>query len=296
VKWIILKKAYFGKPIGEKLEVDAADAADLIAKGIADEVAEDLDAQLKAQADEAVAAKIVKAIDSRIASFGETIDRRASVRVVRDNADEDPKFGFKSIGEQVRVVKGWYAGEAASRGDERMNRLVSKAPTTYANEGTGADGGFLLAPEFSNQVLMHSFMDEALFSRTDTYTTGSNSLTVPKDETTPWGTNGVQVYWQSEAGQATQSKPKLGQDNLILHKLTALVPVTDEQLQDGFVGLGQYVTRQAGERIRFKVDEAIVNGSGAGQPLGIINSGPLLDRPQSPSWPSRSRAPLSRSG
>src|SRR5581483_11684636 len=96
-----------------------------------------------------------------------------------------------------------------------------------------------------------------------------------KDETTPWGSNGVQVYWTAEAGQATQSKPKLGQDNLQLAKLTALVPVTDEQLADSFVGLGQYVTRQAAERINWKVDEAIVNGTGAGQPLGFFTSGAI---------------------
>lgn len=253
----ILTKAGIAKEVPAPATVDdaAKKAEEAVVKGLSD----------------SIAAKVLEGL--KVEGKG---GNRPQVGRIHDNADDDPTFGFKTFGDQIRSIKGWYGNDANARSDERLKRILAKAPTTYASEGTGADGGFLLAPNYANTVLQWSFSDEALFTRTDTYTTGSNSLTVPKDETTPWGTNGVQVFWQSEAGQATQSKPKFGQDNLILQKLTALVPVTDEQLQDSFVGLGQYVAKQAGQRIRFKVDEAIVNGTGAGQPLGIINSGAIV--------------------
>jgi len=49
------------------------------------------------------------------------------------------------------------------------------------------------------------------------------------------------------------------------------VPVTDELLEDA-PALGSYVSRKAGEKIAFKVNDAIINGTGAGQPLGILNA------------------------
>jgi HK97 family phage major capsid protein len=45
-----------------------------------------------------------------------------------------------------------------------------------------------------------------------------------------WG--GVQGYWAPEAGAVTASKPRFALLTLELHKLTALVNVTDELLKD----------------------------------------------------------------
>ena len=76
------------------------------------------------------------------------------------------------------------------------------------------------------------FDQDSLLSRCDVQQTSSNSYTAPVDETTPWGTNGIKAYWESEAASITQTKPKLGEVNLRLHKLAALVPVTEEMLED----------------------------------------------------------------
>lgn len=292
-KWIKFLAAFGEYKAGEVVELDAPEA-DMLIKGKlaeahekpaevddqATKIAEALTKQMNERIEVTVTAVADRLVKELAPKGGK--DKRPHVST-HDNADDDPDFGFKSIGEQVRYIRNWCDPSRRDQvsGDEKMKRLIAvstKAPTTYANEGLGADGGFLLAPNFSNQILQHEFFDESLLSKTDKYTTGSNSLTVPKDETTPWGTSGIQVYWTAEAAQKTQSKPKFGQDNLILHKLAALVPVTDEQLEDSFVGLGQYVTRQASERIFWAVDEAIVNGGGAGKPLGIINSGALVQQ------------------
>ena len=60
-------------------------------------------------------------------------------------------------------------------------------------------------------------------------TTSSNTITFPKDETTPWASSGgLQAYWDGENDQLTQSKVALKEHTLRLNKLTALVPVTEE--------------------------------------------------------------------
>lgn len=256
------------------------DAAENATAGLSESIKSYLDAAI-GTAIAPVAKEVVKEISLQFAN-GKGSYRKPRIET-HDNAEDDPTLGFKSIGEQCQMIAKWCRPESrpAVEGDERMKRLLAastKAPTTYANEGLGPDGGFLLAPSFANTVLMHDFFDESLLAKTDKYETASNNQTIPKDETTPWGTSGIQAYWAGEATQLTQSKIKVGQDNLVLHKLTVLVPVTNEQLDDTFVGLGQYVGRQASQRIMWKCDDAIVNGTGAGQPLGFLNSGALVSQ------------------
>ena len=56
-----------------------------------------------------------------------------------------------------------------------------------------------------------------------------------------------------------------------LHELYAFVTATAELLQDA-ARLNARLTSKAGQAIRYKVNEAIMNGTGAGQPLGWFTS------------------------
>jgi HK97 family phage major capsid protein len=124
---------------------------------------------------------------------------------------------------------------------------------------------------------MEKVMGEmSLLARTDLIDVTGNSMTIPKDETTPWqSTGGIQAYWEGEGQQLTQSKPQLEEATIRLNKLTALVPVTTELLEDA-ASLASYVNRKAPEKIEFKINLAIIQGTGVGQPLGIVNSPALV--------------------
>lgn len=203
-------------------------------------------------------------------------ERNAGV-VIADNADitggaprveNDPKRGFKSFGEFAAAVKD--AGVRNGQADERLAYRAG-APTTYGNEGGGVDGGFLIPPEFSNSIFNLSLTEDALLPMTDGVEVSGNGMAFPKDETTPWGTDGVRAYWQAEATTATQTKPKFGIQQMRLHKLMALVPVTDELLSDSSA-LESYLPSLVARSIRWKTNEAILNGTGVGQPLGAWTS------------------------
>jgi HK97 family phage major capsid protein len=100
-------------------------------------------------------------------------------------------------------------------------------------------------------------------------------MTFPRDETTPWGSNGVRAYWEGEASSATNTKPLVASDTLRLRKLMALVPVTDELLADA-TALDNYISTKTGDSIRWKSNDALINGTGAGMPLGILNEAALV--------------------
>lgn len=177
------------------------------------------------------------------------------------------KWGWRSMGEFASAV--YKAGKSGSSPDPL---LIQNAATTFGNEGSGTDGGFAVPPDFRATIMQTIMGEDSLIGRTDQLTSSSNTLTVPVDETTPWQTTGgLQAYWDGEGVAATQSKPTLQQINVRLHKLTALVPMTDELLDDA-PAMGAYLARKLPEKIGFKINRAIVAGTGAGQPLGILNA------------------------
>ena len=188
----------------------------------------------------------------------------------RDNRDA-ARAGFRSFGEFTAAIV------AASRnGAQPDPRLLLNAPTTFGREGVGADGGFAVPPDFRTTILQKVMSEESLLSRTDQLSTSSNSITFPTDSTTPWDTtSGIQAYWESEGGQKQQSKPALGETTIKANKIIALVPMTDELLQDA-PSMAAYVNSKAPEKINFKVNQALISGSGVGQPLGVLNSAGTL--------------------
>lgn len=173
--------------------------------------------------------------------------------------------GFHTLGHFAQAVRG------SIRNPADVDARLRAALTTYGNESTGADGGFAVPPDFRAEVMRLVQAEDALFSRTDATPTMSNTVTVLTDETTAYGTSGVRVYTRAEAQQMTQSKPNLKEMSTKLHETYAFVPMTDELLEDAPM-LSSYLTTKAGEAFQFKMNDYIVNGTGAGQMLGILNS------------------------
>jgi HK97 family phage major capsid protein len=88
---------------------------------------------------------------------------------------------------------------------------------------------------------------------------------------------GVQGYWINEADQITKSKPKFRQVRVEPQELAVLVYLTDKLLQNSSAAaLDRYVTTAAGDEINFLVGDSLVNGTGAGQPLGVMNAPCLI--------------------
>lgn len=177
----------------------------------------------------------------------------------------DPRAGFAHMGDFARCVA--LAGRPQAMVDPR---LAAMAPTSYSNEGAGADGGYLIPPEFSAQVMQYIGEQSSLFNLVDK-TPVNHGLAWPVDEEAPWSTSGPQAYWEGEADQYTQSKSKLRSAGMRLSKLVALCPVTDELLEDA-AQLGAYLQQTISRKMRWKVDFGVLQGTGAGMPLGILNS------------------------
>jgi len=178
-------------------------------------------------------------------------------------------WGFRNFGDFALAVK-----SANPRfGGELDNRLVrNAAATTYSGEGVGADGGFAVPPDFRNEIMGKIFAETSLVARTDQMRSSSNNITMPIDMTTPsQTTGGVQAYWVGEAQTKTQSKIALETVTVKLNQLAALVPVTEELLEDA-PALDGYLRKKVPEKMDFAISYALAWGNGAGKPMGWMNS------------------------
>lgn len=177
-------------------------------------------------------------------------------------------WGWPTFSHFAKAVKNAAFGQV----DERL-RISNATASTYGSEAAQADGGFAIPPDFRGAIQKKVTGSDSLLSRTDQQTTSSNQITFPTDETTPWQTSGgIVVSWDQEAAAGTQSKPQLGENTVRAYKLRAIVPITEELLADAS-GLSNWLNSKVPDKMSFAVDNAIINGSGAGQPVGLLNAG-----------------------
>ena len=202
-------------------------------------------------------------------------DRSTEKPEVKPTPAKDNEKRFASFGEQLMA-----AYRAAVPGGKVDERLSTRAASGL-NESTPLDGGFLVQQDFVTELLKRTYETGILASKVkkipiSTNANGMKINAIDEDSRangSRWG--GVQTYWEGEADEITASKPKFRQMELSLKKLTGLCYATDELLQDA-AALEAVIRQAFAEEFGFKIDDAILSGSGEGEPLGILNSGAIV--------------------
>ncbi len=217
--------------------------------------------------------------------FTPGMGEEGKIEVTKDEGDQP----FPTFGHQLMAVR--YAnlmGMSSPKVDKRLLRClgdaydpvtkkaVNKAPTGLG-ETVPSEGGFLVAQEFIPTMIGRVWQTAIAYNMAAKQPVGPNynGFKIPAiDETSRadgsrWG--GVRAYWLAEAGTKTSSHPKFRQISLELMKLAALCYLTDELLEDA-VALDGYINKWFPAEIGFKLDDAVINGDGAGKPLGILNA------------------------
>lgn len=181
-----------------------------------------------------------------------------------------PAGKFASWPDFVRAV-----AKSSGPGGYRDPRLLAAGATSVTSANVGVDGGFAIPPEYLIEIHEAVRAEQNLLELCDQYFTETNTIEIPIDETTPWGNNGVQANWITEGQPITQSAVYLRNATMRLSKLEVLVPVTEEVASDA-LGLAVYLRRRAPAAIQNGINLALVQGSGAGTPLGVLNSSALV--------------------
>ena len=194
----------------------------------------------------------------------------SNVQVVKDEADQP----WRSGGEFLLAVK-----NAALFPRSEDVRLRPLKDATGMSEGVPAEGGYLVYPEYSQKMNDTLFTNGEVLSRVSRDpVTGNTMIYNGVDQTSMasgYQLGGITGYWLAEGGSISGSKPKFYQVDLKLKKLGALAYATDEQLMDTS-NLESWLLRRVPDVLRFMAEDAIVEGSGVGQPEGIMASPALV--------------------
>lgn len=197
----------------------------------------------------------------------------------RETKDEREYRLAVGFGEQLQAIKN--AALNPNSVDPRLLELNQRGAPAGAGLQVPADGGFLVYPDFSTEILTRARATGLVYPMGYKLplSTTANGIKVPGiDETSRangsrWG--GVQMNWQNEADTLSGSKPKFRVIELVTKKLTGLFYSTDELLADA-AALGAIVTQAFGEEVGFKMDDAAINGDGSGKPQGILTASALV--------------------
>ena len=220
------------------------------------DIQEIVDARVQTQVEERLAKEIVKRFSPN----------EPEVTVTKDEGDQP----WESLGQQLIAVKN-FAMSGGLRADPRL-----KAPTGLS-EGQPSEGGFLVQTDYATSLLEKVYADSSVVSRVTRMpiSANSNSIKIPavSESSRADGSRfgGIRAYWLNEAGTKTPSQPAFEQVALELKKLIGLCYATDELLQDA-PALESWVKMAFAKEFDFKITDAILNGDGAGKPLGIENA------------------------
>lgn len=203
--------------------------------------------------------------------------------VASEPGDGAPPRLFGSLGEQLQAVA--QAAKAPQATDPRLwtiNRgALGIAASTGSNETVGFDGGFAVQTDFQPGILdrIYAGSQVAQYCSPREIGAGFNGTAWNQvDETSRVDGSrggGVQAYWIGEGASITASRPKLARQELNLGKLGAVWYATDELLQDA-TALESFGDAEFVDELAFKLDDAIVNGNGAGIPQGVLNANALV--------------------
>jgi len=148
-------------------------------------------------------------------------------------------------------------------------------------ESVGASGGFLVPPEaFTNVLAAQQQLMSLIRSRATIIRMRRRQIQIPVLDQTgttsgrPHWFGGLRAYWTEEAGLKTQSDAAWRQITLVAHKLAAYARVSDELIDDAVISLTDFLMGAMGFPgvIAWMEEDAFWNGTGAGQPQGIIPS------------------------
>lgn len=211
----------------------------------------------------------------------ETEQQSVNLRTIRENNDavQSAAAKFRSPGDFFSCVAR-AAGTNPSIDPRLADYMSVRSAATGQNLTTDADGGFLVPPDYADELLNVTESESILFDDVSHIPVSGNRLIVNildqesrKDSSASIkGRNGGLIaYWKGEAADIDPSKMIFKQQQTDLHKLTGLCYATEEMLQD-LPAMSAFIAQGFAQEFAYQRDDAILNGSGSGKPLGILST------------------------
>jgi len=172
-----------------------------------------------------------------------------------------PLTGKPQASEPVKV------GRASNEYKEDFSRVLRGRPMLHnvLSEGVDADGGYLVPEEYEHQIL--TGLEEHNVVRSL-----AKVITTTGDRKIPVAATHSSAQWTAENAAYTESNPTFGQKQIDAFKLTDLIRVSQELLQDSAFPLEPYIMGEISRAFAVAEEEAFCVGAGTTQPTGIFTA------------------------
>lgn len=143
------------------------------------------------------------------------------------------------------------------RGKKMLHNVLS--------EGVDANGGYLVPEEFERQIV-EALKEENVMRKLCKVITTANERKIPVA-----GTHSV-AAWTAENAPYTESNPTFDQKTIDAYKLTDLIKVSVELLDDSAFPLEPYIAKEFASAFGVAEETAFCVGTGSGQPTGLFTA------------------------
>lgn len=225
---------------------------------------------LLAERDERLREEELRDMKAQVKTLSETIEEFRSFNPDAgrqrggSSNDNDPyATGDASFFQDISLVS--RGGRGAAKAMERLSN--SKAMT----EGTDSDGGYLVAPQVSDELLELRVAKAPLLGLIPHVQVNSDTLQFIQQ------TGGLTAGWVAELAEKPDADMTFGSLSVSVFTAAGLAVVSNQLLADAGkqstgpnVGIDSLIVRDLGKRLATLQEVAILDGSGTGQPRGIL--------------------------
>ena len=188
---------------------------------------------------------------------------RQEQREAEMNMPINTQLTSKPSGNMAHDKKTGRASDAYKEGMLTALRTNFRQVSNVLQEGVDADGGYLVPEEYDNRLIRVLEGENIMRKLGHKITTsGDHKINIASTEPA--------AAWIEEGGALQFSDAKFAQILLDAHKLHVAIKVTEELLYDNAFNLENYIIEEFGKALSNAEEDAFLNGTGVGQPLGLF--------------------------
>lgn len=245
-----------------------------------DELTKDIEArhkEIKAEEDKAATLKAARERAAEIeasintdASASDASSVPPSVSKVRENVQDDPKFGFANMKEIFTSLANQKQGKATS---ENFKVLAAIGSDEYSTNNKGY-GGVYIPTGLLSETMSRGNDGDPVGALTRKIPMDTKAIDIPDrqdyDHSSDSSTGGSKIYWPEETGARTPSRSKRDLIRFEAHRMELLAYATEDLLDESPVSFAAIIENDYMEERPSELMRKRIRGSGTGCPTGII--------------------------
>ena len=206
-------------------------------------------------------------MEQKVQDYSTEIDRmeRQEAMDRQLNAPTSTPITGKPATAKVETKSGRAADTYKTSFWNQMRNKTSVEVRNALSVGVDADGGYLV-PDTYEKTLIQALNDTMVVRKlAHTFVTACGVHKIPV--VTSHGT----ANWVEESGEIPETTETFGQQHIGAHKLTALIKISEELLNDSAFDLEEYFQKEFTKRILNAEEVAFITGDGNGKPTGLLD-------------------------